>query len=273
MDAERVSTARARGAVWPLLFILLGALAGACARTEPSPAVTEVLADELELAVPNDNRSQTGTRREGVLELDLEARLARWKGQKSDLTPGAPDPSIVTVLGFAEQGGPVTIPGPLIRVPEGTEVRVRVRNSIPDSVSIGLPGPALREEGMSSVADPVLVVRGLRAGTEADDTLRIEQGQVGEVRYRATEPGTYFYWATPSTRSLRTWTGRDAQLTGAIVVDPGGGKGRRRPAGSSAARGRGRGSHQHRRDVRLPVAAARARRRHPGGPLREVSRA
>jgi FtsP/CotA-like multicopper oxidase with cupredoxin domain len=75
---------------------------------------------------------------------------------------------------------------------------------------------------MTSAAGPVLVVRGLRAGTAGDDELRVEQGQVGEVRYRADRPGTYFYWATPSARSIRSWTGRDAQLAGAIVVDPAG---------------------------------------------------
>ncbi|MCI0432883.1 MAG: multicopper oxidase domain-containing protein [Gemmatimonadetes bacterium] len=160
--------------------------------------------------------------RDGVLELDLEARLARWEGEGSDLAAGARDPSIITVLGFAEEGGPVTIPGPLIRVPQGTEVRVRVRNSIPDSVSIGLPQPALREAGMSSVAGPVLIVRGLRAGTMPDDTLHVPQGETREVRYRADRPGTYFYWATPSTRVLRTWSGRDASLAGAIIVDPAG---------------------------------------------------
>ncbi len=177
---------------------------------------------ELPLVAPNDNRSPAGSLRDGVLVLDLEARLARWKGEHSDFAEDAPDPSTLAVLAFAETGGPVTIPGPLLRVPEGTEVQVRVRNSIPARLPIGLPGPALREEGMSSVADDVLVVHGLRAGTAADDVLRIARGQVGEVRYRADRPGTYFYWATPSARSIRSWTGIDAQLAGAIIVDPAG---------------------------------------------------
>lgn len=176
--------------------------------------------DEPPFAVPNDNRTPAGTLRDGVLELDLEARLARWEGEGSNLAEAAPNPSIVTVLGFAEQGGPVRIPGPLIRVPQGTEVRVRVRNSIPDSLPIGLPGPVLRTEGMRTMADPVLTVRGLRAGTVADDTVHVPRGEVREVRYRVDEPGTYFYWATPAGRTMRSWTGRDAQLAGAIVVDP-----------------------------------------------------
>jgi FtsP/CotA-like multicopper oxidase with cupredoxin domain len=172
------------------------------------------------LAVPNDNRTPAGTLRDGVLELELEARPARWDGEGSDLDPEAVNPTIVDVLGFAEEGGPVTIPGPLVRVPQGTEVRIRLRNSIPADYPIGLPLPGLRQEGMRSVADDVLRVRGLRAGTVPDDLLEVARGEVAEVRYRADVPGTYFYWATPSPRPIEAWTGSDAQLTGAIVVDP-----------------------------------------------------
>jgi manganese oxidase len=170
--------------------------------------------------VPNDNRRPAGIWRDGVLELDLQARPARWQGERSDLTPAAADPTVVEVLGFAEAGGPVTIPGPLIRVLQGTEVRVRVGNAIPEGYPIGFPPPAFRDEGMRSVADDVLVVRGLRAGTTSDDVLRVPRGEVAEVRYRADVPGTYFYWATPSSRSIRAWTGADSQLAGAIIVDP-----------------------------------------------------
>ena len=184
--------------------------------TPPAPAPTF----EETLVIPNDNRTPAGTLRDGVLELPLEARPARWEGEKSDLDPDAANPTIVDILGFAEEGESVTIPGPLIRVSQGTEVRVRVRNSIPEGYPIGLPLPAAREPGMRSLADDVLVVRGLRAGTAADDVLRVPRGEVAEVRYRADVPGTYFYWATPSSRPITAWTGGDAQLAGAIIVDP-----------------------------------------------------
>ena len=74
---------------------------------------------------------------------------------------------------------------------------------------------------MSSVADDVLVVHGLRAGTAPDDTLPVSRGEVGEVRYLADRPGTYFYRASASQRPITSWTGIDAQLAGAIIVDPG----------------------------------------------------
>jgi FtsP/CotA-like multicopper oxidase with cupredoxin domain len=126
------------------------------------------------------------------------------------------------VLGFAEGSGPVTIPGPLSRVPPGTEVRVRIRNSIPAGAAIGLPPPTRRTPDMQPLADSVLIVHGLRAGTVADDTIIVGRGEVREVTYRADRPGTFVYRGSASNRPIESWTGRDAQLAGAIVVDPAG---------------------------------------------------
>jgi FtsP/CotA-like multicopper oxidase with cupredoxin domain len=53
-----------------------------------------------------------------------------------------------------------------------------------------------------------------------NDTLHIPTGTVREVRFRADEPGTFLYWGAMSRRGLDVRTGADAQLTGAIVVDP-----------------------------------------------------
>ena len=199
-----------------IVFLLLGAIS--CAQSGENGSSPS--SDLPPVAAPNDNRSPAGTLRDGVLDVEIVAREARWAGEPSDLDPEAEDPETISVLAFAEAGGAASIPGPLIRVPQGTEVRLRVRNSLPDSVVIGLPGPGSREPEMSSIADSILVVRGLRAGTVLDDTLYVRRGEVREIRYRADIPGTYLYWGTPSNRSLGTWTGRDAQLAGAIVVDP-----------------------------------------------------
>jgi FtsP/CotA-like multicopper oxidase with cupredoxin domain len=145
-----------------------------------------------ETVVPNDNRVAAGYRREGVHELRLEAKLATWR-------PDQNVDSVATVQVFAEMGGAPQIPGPLLRVPSGTDVRVTIRNSLPDST---------------------LVVHGLRAGVFSDDTIQVPPGATRELRFRAGAPGTYLYWGT-STKSLigfRPW--RDSQLTGAIVIDP-----------------------------------------------------
>ncbi|HEX2188043.1 MAG TPA: multicopper oxidase domain-containing protein [Longimicrobiaceae bacterium] len=143
--------------------------------------------------VPNDNRVPGGHVEGGIVRLRLEARAAAWR----------PDPGVdsaVTVQAFAEAGGPPRIPGPLLRAPEGAEVSVSVRNLASDSV---------------------LVVHGLRAGTVADDTLYVAAGATREVRFRTGRPGTYLYWGrTTSDSVLETRSRRDAQLTGAIVVDP-----------------------------------------------------
>lgn len=191
------------------LLLLLGAHAFRAERAQTLAASEE---SGLPFAVPNDNRLAAGSLRNGILELRLEARLASWEGE--------PDGLAVTVVGFAEEGEPVTIPGPLVRVPQGTEVRIRVRNSLPDSVGIGLPPESLREEGMRSVGGPALIVHGLRAGTVPNDTIHVARGEVREVRYRAEAPGTYLYRGALSNRQIRAWTGRDAQMAGAIVVDP-----------------------------------------------------
>ena len=165
------------------------------------------------LVVANDNRTPAGVPRENTLELRLEARQVAWRPD-NDAT------NTITVLAFAEEGRRAQIPGPLLRVAQGTEVRITVRNSIPESAHLGLPPKRQREEGMSSTAGPELTVHGLRAGTVQNDTLHIPTGTVREVRFRASKPGTFLYWGAMSRRGLDVRTGNDAQLSGAIVVDP-----------------------------------------------------
>ena len=165
------------------------------------------------LVVPNDNRTPAGVPRENTLELRLEARQVTWR-------PDNDAANTITVLAFAEEGRRAQIPGPLLRVAQGTEVRITVRNSIPESAHLGLPPKRQREEGMSSTAGPELTVHGLRAGTVQNDTLHIPTGTVREVRFRASKPGTFLYWGAMSRRGLDVRTGNDAQLSGAIVVDP-----------------------------------------------------
>jgi FtsP/CotA-like multicopper oxidase with cupredoxin domain len=143
---------------------------------------------------PNDNRRPAGTLRDGVLTIELDAVTAAWRPDRNVDTAA-------TVQAFAERGGRPQIPGPLIRVPQGTEVRALVRNLVPDST---------------------LVVTGLTAAAGRDDTVRIAAGDVREIRFRASAPGTYLYLGRTSPPLLRPGApeGRDSQLRGAIVVDP-----------------------------------------------------
>ena len=165
------------------------------------------------LVVPNDNRTPAGVLREGTLELRLEARQVAWR-------PDNDVSSTIAVLAFAEEGRQPQIPGPLIRVPQGTEIRIAVRNSVPESAHIGLPPTRQRTGVTSTLAGPELTIHGLRAGTVPADTLHVPAGTVREVRFRADRPGTFLYWGAMSRRGLDVRTGADGQLTGAIVVDP-----------------------------------------------------
>jgi len=163
-------------------------------------------------ALPNDNRVAAGALRGRVLTLHLEARLAMWHPDGDD-APGALLPA------FAEEGRAPQIPGPLIRVPAGTDIVVSVRNVLPRDT---------------------LVVRGLhdRAGASvaaAPAAVRLAPGELRVLHFRLETPGTYYYWGTTTGRDINFRTGEDAQLTGAIVVDSS--RGRRVIASSSSACG------------------------------------
>jgi FtsP/CotA-like multicopper oxidase with cupredoxin domain len=104
------------------------------------------------------------------------------------------------VRAFAEQGKPLSVPGPLIRVPEGTEIHAFVTNT--------LAGP--------------LVVRGLGTrGIAGPDTVQVAAGATRELRFSAGAAGTYYYAghvAAPASASSGATV--NAELSGAFVVDP-----------------------------------------------------
>jgi FtsP/CotA-like multicopper oxidase with cupredoxin domain len=145
--------------------------------------------------IPNDNRTPAGSLRAGVLTLELEAREARW------YPDGEGAPSIVMQV-FAEVGGEPRNPGPLIRVPAGTTIRVSVRNTLRDST---------------------LVVYGLSTRPSApDDTLQIAPGKTRERSFVAGAPGTYFYWGSTTHKPVDERNGLDSQLHGAFIIDSAG---------------------------------------------------
>lgn len=145
----------------------------------------------------NDNRMAAGTLAGGTLTIRLEARLGDWRPDRNS------DPGII-VKAFAVQGGPLQVPGPLIRVTEGTEIRAIVRN--------GLDGDGIVIHG--------LYTRPGNASAEAQ-ALSIPPGETREVRFLAGAPGTYYYWgATAADTPLPRRIGSDTQLSGAFIVDP-----------------------------------------------------
>jgi FtsP/CotA-like multicopper oxidase with cupredoxin domain len=139
----------------------------------------------------NDNRAPAGTLDAGVLTVHLEAREGDWH-------PDADDAPGITVRAFAERGKPASVPGPLLRVPEGTEIHAFVTNTLPDT----------------------LVVRGLSTrGVASDDALHVPPGDTREARFPAGAPGTYYYTGAAGAHPANAPT-RDAELSGAFVVDP-----------------------------------------------------
>ncbi len=184
-------TAAMKALAWLAVVWLVGA-------THAAPAQPRALPQPAENALPeitaNDNRAPAGQLRGGVLTIELEARTGIWYPEEKE-GPG------LEVQAFAEEGKPPQIPGPLIRVPEGTEIHVRVRNSI---------------------ANATLEIHGLhtRPG-DRKDTTRLTAGSTREVRFKAGSPGTYYYWgSTTGAPEIRERLSRESQLSGAFIVDP-----------------------------------------------------
>jgi manganese oxidase len=149
---------------------------------------------ELEEIIANDNRSPAGQLRDGVLTINLEARTGIWYPEEKD-GPG------LEVQAFAEEGKPLQISGPLIRVPEGTEIHATVRNSFPN-VTLEIHGLHTRP------GDP-------------KDTIRLTAGSTREVRFKAGSPGTYYYWgSTTGAPEIRNRLSAESQFSGAFIIDP-----------------------------------------------------
>ena len=148
----------------------------------------------LPVVSPNDNRRPAGTLENGVLTLSLVATNAMWHPD-GDTLPGT------ATWAFAEEGRAPLAPGPLLRVPAGTEVRILVTNP-PGGGTLTFSVPA--------------ALRG--AGASEWDSVIVMPGEQQELRVRATAPGTYLYRGRgqdPLSRRVRM-TG---VLAGAIVVD------------------------------------------------------
>ena len=149
----------------------------------------------IEPSAVHDNRVAAGVLDAGVLTIHLEAREGQWHPDRDD------EPGLV-VRAFGEKGKRLQVPGPLIRVAEGTAIHAFVSNTL---------------------ARGTLVVHGLsRRGVRSDsETISVAAGTTREVRFLAGAPGTYYYWGTidgaPTTGDQSS---RDAELNGAFVVDP-----------------------------------------------------
>jgi FtsP/CotA-like multicopper oxidase with cupredoxin domain len=147
------------------------------------------------IAEVNDNRQPAGRLVGRTLSVSLDIVEAAYQPE------GEHDP-VVRALAFAESGKAAQIPGPLLRAPVGTTVRLTLRNRSDSAVMLG----------------------GLRPGMSAErDTLHVAAGATREIEFRLDKVGNYFYWG--ALKGLSSYTDRfwlDSQLTGALVVDSAG---------------------------------------------------
>ena len=156
------------------------------------PAGTD---SDLPRVVANDNRSSGGMYVDGIFEIDLVIVEADFRIEESD-GPG------LRVMAIAEKGKAPTVPGPLIRVEEGTRVRARISNTMPDSS---------------------VTVFGFHKRPQVDAPgLELDPGEMQEFEFEAGSAGTYMYYLKKSVW-LSFDDGENEQLAGAFIIDPPGG--------------------------------------------------
>ena len=173
-----------------MLFSVLAALATALGGHAPPPVVCAKLPTPPVVAAANDNQVRAGKLEGGVLTVRLVAQPAAWR-------PDGPTGCALSVNAFAEEGKPARVPGPLIRVRAGTEVRVVLRNSL---------ATALWVLGLQDQSNGVL------------DSTQVAPGATHEFRVVPHKPGAWYYWAGSSGSSLPA-SNADGQLAGAFIVD------------------------------------------------------
>lgn len=161
--------------------------ASATVRPTPPPAAT------LAAALPNDNRTAAGSLSDGVLTVRLVAQWSAW-------TLHSKTARDLPMLAFSEEGKAPLIPGPVLRAPIGTRIRVSIRNPLPDLT---------------------ITVRGLTShASDALDSLVVAPGETATREFVAEAEGTYYYWGSISAATTpQRRFGYDSQLNGAFIID------------------------------------------------------
>ena len=159
------------------LFVALSAAAGAWPAEAAGREVVEA----------HDNRRAAGTHDDGTVTIRLRAATGEWR-------PEGPDGVRLTVDAFGEEGKPLMVPAPLVRVTEGGVVAVSIRNDL--AASLRVHGLCARDGGACAPLD-------------------VQPGHPASVRFPSGRPGTYHYWATSLGAPMPM-----RELAGAFVVDP-----------------------------------------------------
>ena len=144
-----------------------------------------------EIVTPSEGRRAAGKLANGELTIALEARTGVWY-------PEGTGGRSLDVAAFAEEGKPLSTPGPLIRVAVGTTVRATIRNRL----------------------DMPLTVLGFGKTRGMSDSVVVPVGESTPVSFTATTPGTYYYIARRAVDPVVGRPSNDGQLNGVIIVDP-----------------------------------------------------
>jgi FtsP/CotA-like multicopper oxidase with cupredoxin domain len=143
---------------------------------------------------PNPNTTSAGILHDGVLTVALEAKASLWRF--SDTHPP------MTVAAFSEEGKSPLMPGPLLRVPVGTQLRLTIRNSLDKPLTFIVPA----------------AVHGAPDQITAMDSVIVAPNTIDTLSARAVVPGSYVYRGTlPDGASKISHIA--GVLAGTIVVD------------------------------------------------------
>ena len=180
-----MSRTRQAAAIAPLLILGTAAHSSAPARWNAGAAPPPPVAF-------NDNRVAAGVARAGGLDVHLEVDAGEWH-------PYPRDGAGVRILAFREVGHPLETPGPMLRVIAGERIHAWVTNR----------------------AATTLVVHGLASRRRTSmDTLVVPSGATRDVEFTADAEGTYYYWGSTTGTGFEDRLYEDAQLNGALIVDP-----------------------------------------------------
>ncbi len=145
----------------------------------------------VDTVIPSEGRRSAGKPANGVLNVAIEARNGVWR-------PEGVGGRALDVAAFAEEGKPLSTPGPQIRVPVGTTVRATIRNRL----------------------DRPLTVFGFGKTRGMSDSVVVAVGESKAVSFTAVTPGTFYYVARRDVDAvLGGRLASDTQLNGVIIVD------------------------------------------------------
>jgi FtsP/CotA-like multicopper oxidase with cupredoxin domain len=173
-----------------ILFVLAAAGVVATGFAGSPDTAGKDVRSALPVVEANDNTKPAGILRNDTLRLQLVVQMARWYPEEAN-GPYA------EVAAFSEEGKAPQIPGPLIRVAEGTTIAATVRNVLPDSTVW------VRYLATRPMASP--------------DSVPVPPGETRNFTFVAGAPGTYFYYANAG--NVNFDVREREQLAGAFVVD------------------------------------------------------